>query len=82
MRREVLRESTFHWLTTVVGQPATEKAQLSPTSPSPWLTRPRPVSHADSTARSAGRLISMISHASSRPSSPSPAAGRASTSCE
>jgi hypothetical protein len=26
----VLAESTFHWLTTVVGVPATRKAQLMP----------------------------------------------------
>ena len=70
----VLAESTFHWLTTVVGVPAIRKAQLIPIMPSPNRYLPRAVSQADSTATSARSLIFKISRADRTLSSMSPLA--------
>ena len=51
----VLADSTFHWLTTRACDPATKNAHIVPTIPSPGAMRPRPVSQADRTTRSASR---------------------------
>ena len=78
----VLRPSTAHWLTTVVGQPAIKKAQASPIMPSPAPTLPRAVSQAESTASSAFSFRFIISRASSKPSSALGPRGGASSNCE
>ena len=65
----VLAESTFHWLATVVGTPATNNAHDIPITPSPAPTLPRAVWQAESTANFACRSILMISRASNKPSS-------------
>jgi len=62
--------------------PATKSAQLIPMTPSPAPTRPRAVSHADSTIISALRSRFIISHASKSPSSFVLPSGCASTTCE